>query len=108
MSAENVYDDAACLRRFAASLFRSGIRNLRQRSGLSIEQAAGRAGIEAGQWREIEAGEQPVTRVPLPLLARGLGVSQADLAPLVVFCRGLYAQSKGAGRSCRNSGRSYS
>jgi len=87
----DVFDGTACLRRFSTKLFGCGIRNVRQRGGESVEQAARRAGMDPGRWQAIEAGERVAMRAEWPLLARGLGMSQADLAPLIVFCQMLAA-----------------
>ncbi len=85
------FDGAACLRRLSAELFGAGVQNGRQRSSQSIEEAAWRAGMDPDQWRAIEAGERMATRAEMSLVARGVQMSGADLATLVIFCQLLAA-----------------
>ena len=60
-------------------------------SSQSIEEAAWRAGMDPDQWRAIEAGERMATRAEMSLVARGVQMSGADLATLVIFCQLLAA-----------------
>ncbi|MGA7255998.1 MAG: helix-turn-helix transcriptional regulator [Terracidiphilus sp.] len=86
MSVEK-FSDAFYMRRLSRRLFGSGIRGARQRGDLSIQQAAGRADMDPVRWQAIESGVEVATRAEMPLLARGLGMSGADLAPLIILCR---------------------
>jgi transcriptional regulator with XRE-family HTH domain len=69
-------------------MFGSFIEIARGKAGLSIEQAAGLAGMEAQRWREIEAGTWlSATRQQLHLLAAALDMEWATMARMVLMCR---------------------
>ena len=68
--------------------FGSLLEGTREHRGQSMEQAARRAGMDPDRWRAIEGGAQ-AARAERPLLARGLGMSEADLAPLILLCQGI-------------------
>lgn len=57
------------------------IKALREKLGLTQEQAANKAGLESRQaWNKIEAGRQPsITLTTLDKIAAALGVKAKDL-----------------------------
>jgi transcriptional regulator with XRE-family HTH domain len=57
------------------------LRDLREKAGLTMEQAAKQAGMPSRQrWYEVESGTKPnVTIETLDRMARALGVSARDL-----------------------------
>ena len=60
-------------------LVASNIRRLRQKAGLTVEEAAARAGMPASYWLTIEAGEHDLDTEALANVSIGLGVEAALL-----------------------------
>jgi transcriptional regulator with XRE-family HTH domain len=75
------------LRRFWAGVFAKAIEQNRQACGLSVEDAARLAGMEASQWAAIEAGSVPQTVAELQSIAGTLEISYDRLLNLVLLCR---------------------
>jgi transcriptional regulator with XRE-family HTH domain len=75
------------LRRFWAGIFAKAIRHNRQARGLSVEDAAQLAGMEASEWAAIEAGSVPQTTAQLHALAGTLEIGYDRLLNLVLLCR---------------------
>jgi ribosome-binding protein aMBF1 (putative translation factor) len=73
-------------RRFWGQVFGVGIGNIRKHTGLSVEDAAELAGMEASEWAAIEAGCVPRSTARLKMMARALDVSLEELANLVQLC----------------------
>lgn len=63
------------------------VRSARERRHLSVEAAAGRAGMTAAAWEAIEAGRVPRTREQLRAMAVGLEVDWMAMAGLATLCR---------------------
>jgi transcriptional regulator with XRE-family HTH domain len=70
-----------------AEFFGGLIGSAREERGLSIEEAARRAGMAASEWGSIEAGTVPRTREQLQALAAGLGLESGAMVPLVLLCQ---------------------
>ena len=70
--------------RFFGKFIESG----REKAGLSIEQAAELAGMEAGRWSAIEAGSWlPRTREQFRAMADALGIEWALMTRIILLCR---------------------
>src|SRR5437868_2276933 len=74
-------------RRFWAGIFAQAVRHNRQARGLSLEQAAQLAGMEASEWAAIEAGAVPQTTAQLQSIAGTLEIGYDRLLNLVLLCR---------------------
>jgi hypothetical protein len=79
-------------RRFAAlrrqswgRLFGAFLRDARLERGRSVEDAAGAAGMEVGEWEAVEAGQVPNGAL-ICRMADALGVDRMGIASLVLFC----------------------
>ncbi len=72
-------------RRFWGQVFGVGIANIRKQTGLSVEDAAELAGMEAAEWAAIEAGSVPRSTARLKDMARAMDVSLGELANLVLL-----------------------
>lgn len=70
-------------RRFWGQVFGVGIGNIRKQTGLSVEDAAELAGMQASEWAAIEAGSVPRSTARLKTMARALDVSLGELVNLV-------------------------
>ena len=77
----------AIRRRFWAGIFAKAILHTRQECGLSVEEAAQLAGMEASEWAAIEAGSVPQTTAQLHAMAGTLEISYERLVNLVLLCR---------------------
>ena len=77
----------ALRRRFWAGIFAQAVRHNRQARGLSLEQAAQLAGMEASEWAAIEAGAVPQTTAQLQSIAGTLEIGYDRLLNLVLLCR---------------------
>lgn len=65
------------------------VKGSREERGLSISQAAERAGMDAARWQQIEGGKE-ATGAERKLLARGLSITDpAGMVPLVILARGI-------------------
>lgn len=73
--------------RFWAGLFAKAIEHNRQARGLSVEDAAHLAGMEASQWAAIEAGVVPRTDAELRSIAGTLEIGYDQLFNLALLCR---------------------
>lgn len=58
---------------------RTRLRTLRGERGLTLAEAAGRAGMDPSSWSRLESGARRLTLDHLPVLARALGISVDDL-----------------------------
>jgi transcriptional regulator with XRE-family HTH domain len=77
----------AIRRRFWAGIFAQAVQHARQAIGLSVEDAARLAGMEASEWAAIEAGAVPQTADQLLSMAGTLQISYDRLLSLVLLCR---------------------
>lgn len=77
----------AIRRRFWASIFARAIEHNRHARGLSLEDAAELAGMEASQWAAIESGSVPQTTAQLHAIAGTLEIGYDRLFNLVLLCR---------------------
>jgi hypothetical protein len=57
----------------------ANVRRLREGAGLTLEEAAHRAGLHWRHWQKVEAGEVNLTLASLVRLAGALGVEAAGL-----------------------------
>jgi transcriptional regulator with XRE-family HTH domain len=73
-------------RQFWANIFARGIRQARQACGMSVEQAAQLAGMEASEWAVIEAGYVPDPTQLRPM-ADALELGYDKIATLAMLCR---------------------
>jgi transcriptional regulator with XRE-family HTH domain len=70
--------------RFFGQFIESG----REKAGLSIEQAATLAGMDAEEWSAIEAGATlPATRQQLQSIADALNIEWVTMTKIVLMCR---------------------
>jgi len=82
-TAENQYFEGVWARMFGA-FTASG----REKAGLSVEQAAIPAGIEAQRWTALEAGDWlPATREQCHRIAAALDIDWATMTRLILMCR---------------------
>lgn len=68
-------------------LFGFGIQEMRQNSGLSIEEAARLSGMELTEWMAIEDGCVPQDINRLRAMAEAMQINFEKLASWVVVCR---------------------
>jgi transcriptional regulator with XRE-family HTH domain len=82
------YDLDHCFMRlmFWGRTFGLFIRELREKKGYSVEEAALLAGMETKEWLAIEAGRAPDKELLEPM-ADALEVDHEVIARLVVFCQ---------------------
>jgi len=76
-------------------LFGEEIGLRREERGLSVEEAAERAGLSAGEWRAIEAGQVPESWQELCAVAEGLGEKRVVMASLVIRYAGAWEDGHG-------------
>ncbi len=62
-----------------AAVFAANVKRLRERKGLTMEEAAWSVGMHHTAWGRIEAGERKPTLETIFKLARGLDVAPAEL-----------------------------
>lgn len=62
-----------------AAIFAANVSRLRERKGLTMEQAAWAVGMHHTAWGRIEAGERKPTLETIFKLAKGLDVPPAEL-----------------------------
>jgi len=62
-----------------AAVFAANVKRLRERKGLTMEEAAWSVGMHHTAWGRIEAGERKPTLETIFKLARGLDVPPAEL-----------------------------
>jgi transcriptional regulator with XRE-family HTH domain len=78
---------AEIVRRFWIRVFSTGIENARKDAGLSIEDAAGLAGMKISQWMALETGGWlPQTTGELGAIAGTLEMDYGRLASWVLLC----------------------
>lgn len=66
----------------------------REKAGLSVEQAAILAGMEAQRWTALEAGDWlPSTREQFHRIAVALDIEWSTMARIVLMCRGAWGLS---------------
>jgi len=79
-------------RRVMGEFFGSLIRSAREARSVSVEEAAGRAGMTVSEWETIEAGSVPKTREQLQAVATGLDVDWIAMAGLAMICRQVWGR----------------
>ena len=77
------------------TLFGEEIYLRRQERGLSIEQAAERAGLSSEEWQAIEYGHVPESWDQLCAVAEGLGEKRVIMAYLVIRYAGAWEDGHG-------------
>jgi len=93
MSAAFTDNHAAEIRRQSwGRLFGFGIRAARLNTGLTVEQAAGLAGMEVSEWAAIESGHVPQDAGRLRAMAAALEIGFEKVANMVLLCRGAWDQ----------------
>jgi len=89
-------EDPECFRRgFWGVLFGEELQLQRQKRGLSIENAAERAGNSVEEWQAIEAGQVPESWEQLCAVGEGLGEKKIVMASLVILYAGAWEDSHG-------------
>jgi transcriptional regulator with XRE-family HTH domain len=84
-------NDVVTIRRQAwGGLLGGGIEEARELAGLSIEQAAEAAGMEASEWRAIEAGHAPDDQDRLLAMADAIDVPHDQMALYAFLCQGAW------------------
>jgi len=86
--------DRAC-RWVWGTLFGEHIQGIREEKGLSLEEAALRAGMTVEQWEAVEAGQVPETWEQVCAMAEGLGETRLVMASLVIRYSGAWDKSAG-------------
>ena len=76
-------------------LFGEEIELRREERGLSLEEAASRAGLSPEEWEDIEAGQVPESWQQLCALADGLGEKRVVMASLVIRYAGAWEDGHG-------------
>ena len=71
-------------------LFGEEIQLRREERGLSVEEAAERAGLSPEVWQAIEAGQVPESWQELCAVAEGLGEKRVVMASLVIRYAGAW------------------
>lgn len=71
-------------------LFGEEIRLRREERGLSVEEAASRAGFPTENWKAMEAGQAPESWDQLCAVAEGLGEKRVVMASLVIRYAGAW------------------
>jgi len=77
------------------ALFGEEIQLRRQERGLSIEDAAERAGLSIEEWQDMEAGQVPESWQQLCAVAKGLGEKRVEMASLVILYAGAWEDGHG-------------
>jgi DNA-binding XRE family transcriptional regulator len=72
------------------ALFGEEIQLRREERGISIEDAAERAGLSIENWQDLEAGQVPESWEQLCALAKGLGEKRVVMASLVIRYAGAW------------------
>ena len=84
-------NDVVTIRRQAwGELLGGGIEETRKLAGLSIEEAAEAAGMEASEWRAIEAGHAPEDQGRLLAMAEAIDVPHDQIALYAFLCQGAW------------------
>lgn len=88
MSSRSCKDNGATIRRQTwGRMFGWGIAQARNNNtGMSIEQAAEAAGIEASEWRAVEEGHVPTDQDRLLAMAEAVHFRQDQIALWVLMC----------------------
>lgn len=81
---------AAEMQQFWGRMFGDGIRTYRERTGISVEEAAGLSGMEISEWMAVEDGFVPQDVTRLRAMAAALEVRYDQIATLVFFCQGAW------------------
>jgi DNA-binding XRE family transcriptional regulator len=76
-------------------LFGEEIQLRRQERGLSVEDAAERAGLSAADWQAIEDGQAPESWEQLCAVGEGLGEKRVVMASLVIRYAGAWEDGHG-------------
>lgn len=71
-------------------LFGGGIAEARRIAGLSIEQAAEAAGMEASEWRAVEEGQVPTDQDRLLAMADAIHLRLDQIALWTFICGGAW------------------
>jgi transcriptional regulator with XRE-family HTH domain len=81
-------NEIATIRRQAwGQLFGAGIAEARRTAGLSVEQAAAAAGMEASEWLAVEAGHVPEGWEQLRAMADAIDVPHDQIALYTFMCQ---------------------
>ena len=76
-------------------LFGEEIQLRREERGLSVEEAAERAGLSAAAWQDIEDGQVPESWDRLCAIGEGLGEKRVVMASLVIRYAGAWEDGHG-------------
>ena len=76
-------------------LFGEEIQLRRQERGISIEDAAERAGFSIEEWQDMEAGQVPESWQQLCAVAEGLRETRVEMASLVIRYAGAWEDGYG-------------
>jgi DNA-binding XRE family transcriptional regulator len=88
--------DPECFHRGVwGALFGEEIQLRREERGLSIEDAAERAGLSVEKWQDMEAGQVPESWQQLCAVAEGLGEKRVVMASLVIRYAGAWEDGHG-------------
>lgn len=68
-------------------MFGEGIQGTRESAGLTIEEAAKSAGMEASEWMAIEQGYVPQDTNRLHAMADAMGIRFDQIALIALLCR---------------------
>ena len=68
-------------------MFGEGIQGTREGAGLTIEEAAKSAGMEASEWMAIEQGYVPQDTNRLHAMADAMGIRFDQIALIALLCR---------------------
>ena len=89
-SSSSINHVATIRRQTWGRLFGGGIAEVRRLAGLSIEQAAEAAGMEASEWRAIEEGHVPNDQDKVLVMADAVHVPYDQIALLAFMCQGAW------------------
>jgi len=86
----SAFDVDGLCRKVWAILFGEEIQGIREEKGISLDEAAGRAGMTVAEWEAVEAGRVPRTWEQVCAMAVGLRERRLELASLVVRYSGAW------------------
>jgi transcriptional regulator with XRE-family HTH domain len=92
-SAAVFHVDLLC-RKVWAALFGEHIQGIREEKGISIEEAARRAGMTVAEWVAIEASRVPESWEQICAIAKGLKEKRVAVASLVLLYAGAWEKDQ--------------
>jgi hypothetical protein len=92
MHAESIFVEEATMieRQAMGLLFGSGIEEMRKSAGLSIDEAAVAAGMNAAEWLAVEAGKVPDSWERMRMMGAAINLRPEQIALYAFICQGAW------------------